>query len=227
MVVNVGLLVAQIAGLALAFGLVLFLAAGAIAWLSGWIFLALFFSFVVVLTVWLYQNNPGLLKERMRGPSSDQKTWDKRLLALTGILFFAWLLLMPLDAVRFGWSKVPVALQVVGALILLGSFYVFFITFRENAFLSPLARIQTDRGQTVVSTGPYSVVRHPMYAGFVLFALGTPLLLGSWYGLGLGLLLVGMVARRAVLEEHMLRTELPGYEAYLRRVTYRLVPRVW
>ena len=123
---------------------------------------------------------------------------------LTGVLFFAWLILMPLDAVRFQWSQVPVWLQVVGAMVLLGSFSLFFLTFRENSYLSPVVRIQEERGQTVVSTGPYHYVRHPMYAAFVLLVLGTPLLLGSWYGILLGLILVVMVARRAVLEERTL-----------------------
>ncbi|HLZ08603.1 MAG TPA: isoprenylcysteine carboxylmethyltransferase family protein, partial [Chloroflexota bacterium] len=136
MSVNVAQLVAQIVGLALVFGLALFLAAGTIAWLAGWILLALFFGFVLAITLWLYRNNPGLLKERMRGPSADQKSWDKALLLVTGVLFLAWLVVMPLDAVRFGWSVLPVALQVVGAFVLVGSFYVFFVTFRENAFLS-------------------------------------------------------------------------------------------
>ena len=109
----------------------------------------------------------------------------------------------------------------------MGSFYLFYLTFRENSFLSPAVRIQTERAQTVVSTGPYAYVRHPMYAGFVLFTLGTTLLLGSWYGLLGGLLLIGMVARRAVLEERALQEELEGYSAYMTRVRYRFVPHLW
>src|SRR5258708_39862364 len=101
--VNVRLLVAQIVGMVLVFGAALFLAAGTIVWLSGWIFLVLFFGFVIVLTVWLYRHHPALLKERMRAPAEDQKTWDKILLAITGVLFLSWLFLMPLDAVRFQW----------------------------------------------------------------------------------------------------------------------------
>ena len=226
-VVNRPFLEAQILSLAGVFALALFLPAGTVSWTAGWVYLLLFFSFVSILSRWLLQNNPSLLKERMTGFTSDQKSWDKIFILVTGILFFSWLVLMPLDAVRFRWSSVPVWLQVVGAAILVGSFIVFFVTFRENSYLSPVVRIQEERGQVVVSTGLYQYVRHPMYAGFGLFAFGTSLVLGSWYGLLGGLILVGVVARRAVLEERVLRKELPGYASYMARVTYRLVPHVW
>jgi protein-S-isoprenylcysteine O-methyltransferase Ste14 len=228
MTVNRTLLATQIIGMALVFALALFLPAGTLAWPAGWVFLLLFFGFVIALSLWLLKHNPGLLTERMTGVGkADQKAWDKVFLGLVSLLFVAWLILMPLDAVRFRWSQLPVWLQVVGVLVLLGSFALFFLTFRENAYLSPAVRIQTDRGQTVVSSGPYHYVRHPMYAAFLLFVLGTALVLGSWYGLLFGLTLVFAVARRAVLEERTLRQELDGYDAYMAQVEYRLIPRVW
>ena len=98
------------------------------------------------------------------------------------IVFLVWLVLMPLDAVRFHWSRMAAWLQVVGAIVLLCSYYIFYLTCRENPYLSGVVRIQEDRGQTVVSTGPYHRVRHPMYAGGFLYFLGTALLLGSWCG---------------------------------------------
>ena len=226
--VNVKMLVGQIVGLFVVFALALFIPAGTIAWPAGWIFLVLFFGFVVTISLWLLKYDPGLLKERMSGTiQADQKAWDKVFIVLTSVLFLAWLILMPLDAVRFHWSQMPIWLQGVGAIVLLYSFYLFYLTFRENSYLSPVVRTQSDRGQTVVSTGPYHYVRHPMYAGFVLFTLGTTLLLGSWYGLLVGLILVSMVARRAVLEERMLQEELQGYETYMAQVKYRLIPHVW
>ncbi len=228
MTVNVKLLMAQIVGLFVVFALFLFLPAGTFGWPAGWVFLILFFGFVVAVSLWLLKNNPDLLKERMSGTIQlEQKTWDKISQTLTGMLFFVWLVLMPLDAVRFHGSSMPVWLQGVGAIILLGVFGLFFLTFRENSYLSPVVRVQEERGQTVVSTGPYHYVRHPMYSAFVLLLPGTALLLASWYGLLLGIILVGMVARRAVLEEHTLRDELPGYAAYMDQVKYRLIPYVW
>ena len=121
----------------------------------------------------------------------------------------------------------PEWLQIVGAFVLLGSFYLFYRTFRENPYLSPVVRIQKDRGQTVVTTGPYNYVRHPMYSGFLLFVIGTSLMLGSLYGLIFGLLLVGVAGWRAVMEERTLKKELRGYDAYMAQVKYRLIPYLW
>lgn len=221
-------LVTQVAGMAVVFALVLFLPAGTLAWPAAWIFLGLMFGFTIGLSIWLLRFNPELLVERMTGVGrADQEAWDKILLAITAVVFFGWLVVMALDAGRFRWSRVPPWLQGLGAFLLGASFYVFFLTFRENAFLSPAVRIQTDRAHAVVSTGPYRSVRHPMYAGFVLYAVGTPLLLGSWWGLAGAALLVGIVARRAVLEERVLRARLAGYDAYMERVRYRFLPGVW
>jgi protein-S-isoprenylcysteine O-methyltransferase Ste14 len=111
--------------------------------------------------------------------------------------------------------------------VLIGAFYLFFLTFRENSYLSPVVRIQKERGHRVVSTGPYHYVRHPMYAGFLLFMTGTPLLLGSWYGVVLGLAFMLVLARRAILEERTLQNELRGYADYMTQVKYRLIPFIW
>ena len=121
---------------------------------------------------------------------------------------------MPLDTVRFRWSQMPTWFQVLGALFLVCSFYPY-LTFRENPYLSPGVRLQTERGQTVISTGFYRYVRHPMYATFIIFMVATTLLLESWYGLLLWLILVIGIAFRAVQEERMLRAELPGYNPYM------------
>jgi protein-S-isoprenylcysteine O-methyltransferase Ste14 len=228
MTVSLKMLTAQIVGMFVVFALALFLAAGTIAWPAGWAFLVLFFGFTIALSRWLITNNPGLLTERMTGIGKpDQKTWDKVFFAFANVVFLAWLILMPLDAVRFHWSQVPGWLQVVAVLLLLCSFYLFFLTFRANGYLSPAVRIQSDRGQTVVSTGPYHYVRHPMYATAIIFLVGTTLLLGSWYGLILILLLVVGIAFRAVQEERTLRAELLGYDAYMAEVKYRLIPYLW
>jgi len=227
MQVNVKLLIGQSAALFVLFALALFLPAGTIAWLAGWIFLGLFFGFYLAVTVWLFQHNPGLVQERMHLSTSDQQGWDQVLFPLIFVLFFVWLILMALDAVRFQWSQVPVWLQIVRIILLVCSFYLLFLTFQENSYLSPVVRIQEERGQTVISTGPYHYVRHPMYAAIVIFMAGTALLIGSWYGIVLGLILGVILARRAVLEERTLRAELPGYGAYMAQVKYRLIPYVW
>jgi protein-S-isoprenylcysteine O-methyltransferase Ste14 len=220
-------LIKQFAGTFLAFALALFLPAGTLAWLAGWIFLVLFFGFYLAVNVWLFGHNPGLLQERMRLGTSDQQGWDKLLFPLLLFLPFTWLMFMSFDAVRVHWSLLPIWVELIGALVLLCSFYLLFLTFRENSYLSPVVRIQEERGHVVVSTGPYHYVRHPMYAAMLVFVVGTSLLLGSGYGLLLGLLFIVVLARRAVLEERTLRDNLYGYAAYMKQVKYRIIPYIW
>jgi protein-S-isoprenylcysteine O-methyltransferase Ste14 len=225
---NLKMLAAQIAGMFSVIGLVLFLAAGTIAWIAGWTFLLLFFVFTVAISGWLLKHNPGLLTERLTGTGkAGQKSWDKVFFVIAQLYFLGWLVLMPLDAVRFHWSHMPLWIQVIGTLLLLSSFPLFFLTFRENAFLSPAVRLQSERGQAVVSTGHYRFVRHPMYATAILFLTGTTLLLGSWFGLIMALGLVVGIAVRALQEERALAAELPGYDDYLAKVKYRFIPHVW
>ena len=188
----------------------------------------LFAGFTVTVTRWLLCNNPGLLAERMTGIGKpNQPTWDKIFFVAVEVFYLAWLVLMPLDAIRFHWSRMPIWLQVLGGVILLSSFYLFFLTFKENPYLSPAVRVQSERGQRVISTGVYGYVRHPMYAAVIPFTVGTTLLLGSWYGLLFGLILVAAIAFRAVREERVLQAELPGYDAYMTHAKYRLIPYVW
>ena len=225
--INIKLLIGQTVTLFVLFALALFLPTGTLAWLNGWIYIVLFFGFFVGINIWLFKHNPGLLQERMSLGRSDQKGWDKVIFPLLLILPFAWLVFISFDAVRLHWSPVSIWLQVIGTVILLCSFYLFFLTFRENSYLSTVVRIQEDRGHTVVSTGPYHYVRHPMYAGFLLYMVGTPLFLGSLYGVLLGLTFMLVLARRAVLEESMLQKELLGYANYMTQVKYRLIPYIW
>lgn len=207
-------------------GAALFWPAGTVHWLAGWSFFVVFTAASLLLTRWLLVHNPDLLAERMR-IGKNQKGWDKIFLVLIYLLFTGWWVSMPLDAVRFQSSHVPLALRVLGVPLTLASFYGLFATFRENPFLSGVVRIQDDRGHKVVSTGPYRFVRHPMYASVFLWVLGTPLWLGSWWGVAMALLFMIVLCVRAVLEERTLARELPGYDEYARRVRYRVIPYVW
>jgi len=227
MQINLKRFVVQSLVLFVLFALSLFLPAGTLAWPVGWIYLVLFFGFFLGINAWLFRYNPGLLQERMSLRRADQKGWDKLLFPVLLFMPFAWLVFISFDAVRFQWSPVPAWIQGAGAVLLLCSFTLFFLTFQANSYLSTVVRIQEERGHTVVSTGPYRHVRHPMYAAFLLYMLGTPLLLGSWYGVLLGLVFMLVLARRAVLEEGTLRQELQGYADYMARVRYRILPYVW
>ena len=205
----------------------LFLAAGTLLWPAGWIYLILLYGWLFIGILLLLKYNPGLLAERINVSPPNQKAWDKGFVVLLDLFLFAWLILMPLDAVRFHWSQMPLWLQVVGAIALVVSFVLMSLVFRENSYLSATVRVQQERGQTVISTGPYHLVRHPMYAGGLFMFLGTPLLLGSWYGLLLFVLFLPALFVRILLEERTLRQELPGYEEYMKQVKYRLVPYIW
>lgn len=191
-------------------------------------FLAISFTGGTAMTVWLLKANPELLHERLTGLGKPgRKDWDKRIMAVLIPLYVVWVVVMPLDAVRFHWSHIPIWAQAVGGLLFCVLYYMLFLVYRENSFLSRAMRIQKDRGQTVISTGPYRSVRHPMYAGFVVQFIGASLLLGSWVGVLVGLLFMIVAARRAVMEEAMLREELPGYVDYMTHVKYGLIPYVW
>jgi protein-S-isoprenylcysteine O-methyltransferase Ste14 len=226
--VNVRLLVAEFVAMLVVTAAILFVAAGTIAWPAGWAFLGVTFVPSAVGYWWLVRRDPGLVAERMTGlDKSDHSRWDRSFVLVACVLMIGWLVVMPLDAVRFRWSHVPAPVQVAGAVLLLGSFWLHFLVFRENSYLSPALRVQSERGQTLVDTGPYRYVRHPMYTSLVGVMASASLMLGSWFGL-LGCLAVAVaVAVRAMGEEGMLMRQLPGYDAYMTRVKYRLVPFVW
>jgi protein-S-isoprenylcysteine O-methyltransferase Ste14 len=209
-------------------GAVLFSAAGTVNWPQAWAMLAILGANGLLSGVSLARNNPDVVRERMRGPiQKEQKPWDKALLLVVFALFAAQHVVAGLDAVRFHTSDMPVWLNVVGALALAFGLYIFHVVVRENSYASAVVRVQSERGHQVISTGPYAWVRHPMYAGAIFYFVGMGLLLGSWYAVAIGVVLVGLFGVRAVWEEQTLIDELPGYADYAQRVRYRLVPRVW
>jgi protein-S-isoprenylcysteine O-methyltransferase Ste14 len=210
------------------FAALLLVSAGTLLWPAGWVFLAIFFGFALAIVLWLAREDPELLAERMSSPvQRGQPLWDKVFVAAVMVFFVAWLIVMPLDAVRFGWSEVPDWLQILGALGLVLSLYIMFLTFRENAYLALVVKLQEERGQRVVSTGPYRYVRHPMYASMFLFFPAAALLLGSWWGLLPCAVLLSLLVWRIPLEERVLENGLAGYDEYERNVRYRLIPHVW
>ena len=151
---------------------------------------------------------------------------DKLLVVSLIALFVLWFVLMGLDR-RYGWSSVPLWLQALGAIGVFLSVYLGYLTFRANSFASPVVKIQTERAHSVITTGPYAYVRHPMYAGALFHFIGLPLLLGSWLGLAFLPAFIGLFAIRIGIEERTLRTALKGYDDYAARVRYRIIPRIW
>jgi protein-S-isoprenylcysteine O-methyltransferase Ste14 len=207
--------------------LLLFAPAGTLAWPQAWVYLAAMGGGSILVSAWLYVHDPALLRQRMAAPvQRAQPLWDRIFMICLMIYFMVWFAVMGLDA-RFGWSQMPLWLEVVGALALLWTNYAFWVVFRANSYAAPVVKIQEERGQTIITTGPYAIVRHPLYASAIGFALGTPLLLGSWVGFALGTLMIFAFGYRAVGEEATLTAQFPDYADYASRVRYRLIPFVW
>ncbi len=206
----------------------LFISAGTANWPGAWIFIAAMLAESVIAIRMLARDDPQLLEQRLALPvQRGQKTWDKILMSTFAVLFIAWLPLMAIDAVRFHWSDVPLWLNWLGGGGLAISFYFVYLTLRENSYAVPVVRIQKERGQQVITTGPYRIVRHPLYASVMIFFPAVALLLGSWYGVAVAALMMALLAVRTGLEDLTLATELDGYADYAAKVCYRLIPGVW
>jgi protein-S-isoprenylcysteine O-methyltransferase Ste14 len=211
--------------LALVMSVLLFAAAGTVRYWQGWLFLAVFFGASVILTADLARHDPALLRRRLAGgPIAEPEAKQKMIMTFASAGFLG-LLLVPAFDHRFGWSHVAVPGVIAGAILVALGFVVIFRVFRENTFTS--ARVEIAREQRVITTGPYALVRHPMYAGALLYLLGMPLALGSYWGL---LMLVPMTAAvlwRLFDEEARLARGLPGYAEYQRSVRWRLIPGIF
>jgi len=209
------------------FGAILFLAAGRLDWLAGWIYLGMNALTQVLSAVVLIPRQSGMLAERSR-VREGTKGWDRFLapaIALVGTL--AVLVTAGLDA-RFGWSA-PIRSGVWGLGLALAFSSQMFVLWAmaSNPFFALTVRLQDDRGHTVVSSGPYRLVRHPGYLGSVLYNLACPLVLGSMWAFLPALLTIVLLFVRSGLEDRTLQAELPGYREYAASVRYRLIPGVW
>ena len=217
----------QTAGALTLSALLMFLPAGTFAWPQGCLFLALFFGLSQAMGLWLLRTDPALLAARMRSPlSGDQAPRDRVVIVAILAGFVAWSVFMALDAKRFGWSHAPAWAQVVGAVLIVAALLGMEVL-RVNTFAATTIQLQAERGQTVISSGPYALVRHPMYAFALFLMVGAPLLLGSLWGLAWLGLFVPLLVARALGEEAMLTAGLEGYADYAHRVRFRMVPGIW
>jgi len=215
----------SLAALALVMGLLIFVPAGTLRFWQAWLFLAVFFAAATLVTRDLMTRDPALLERRMHGGPTAEKEPAQRIIMVFASLGFISLLVVPGLDRRFGWSSVPVLVVVAGDVLTAVGFFLVSRVYRANPFL--FATIEVARDQRVITTGPYAIVRHPMYAFSSVYLLGTPLALGSWWGLaGLGLMLPFLIWR-LLDEEDLLARQLPGYREYQQRVRHRLVPGVW
>ncbi|MEC5408721.1 isoprenylcysteine carboxylmethyltransferase family protein [Paraburkholderia sp. MPAMCS5] len=210
-------------------GVLLFGAAGTLAWPAAWWYVIELGALSLWIGVWLARHDPDLLAERLAPPMQKQQSgWDRHFMMGVALVWCAWLIVMGLDAVRFRWSApLPVALTSLGSLCVFLCIFMCRFVFQANSFAAPVVKIQTSRGHKVIDSGPYARVRHPMYAAALLFFVGTPLLLGSWWGLAFVPVMAGGLGWRAVREERVLAAALDGYPDYMKRVRFRFVPFIW
>lgn len=204
---------------------VLFGAAGTLDYWQAWLFLAVFIACSVGLGLYFVRHDPALVERRMRaGPAAEQEPAQRIIIALLLAGLLAMLVLAAFDR-RWHWSEVPAWLTILADFGIVGSFVIFFFVMKQNSYAASTVRVEG--GQTVISTGLYGLVRHPMYAGALSLMLPMPLALGSYWALMLLIPLLPILVWRLLDEERVLRRDLPGYAAYCERVRYRLVPGLW
>lgn len=212
------------------FGLALMWPAGTWRWWEAWVLVGLWTVFGVVLVSFLLRHDPALLAERLKlvPLHKDQKAWDKVLMALFLIAGIALYLIPGFDVVRYGWSEpLPLWMRLAAMLVHLPCFVLLGWVMRENTYLSQVVKIDAKRGHHVITTGPYALVRHPMYSVMIVLLFAVPVALGSRYALILAAFLTGLLVVRTYFEDRTLHAELPGYPDYAAQTSYRLVPGVW
>ena len=202
-----------------------FVFAGTVQYWQAWLYLAVFFTSSLAMTIYLMRNDPRLLERRSKGgPMAERRTTQKIIMSFVSAGFVALLIVPALDR-RFGWSTAPASISLLGDVIFVMSSLLIIRVFRENTFAA--STIAVEPGQTVISTGPYAHVRHPMYAAGILMLTALPLSLGSWWGLIVFIPLLPALIWRLLDEEEFLKNNLAGYVDYCDRVKWRLVPFVW
>jgi protein-S-isoprenylcysteine O-methyltransferase Ste14 len=211
--------------LMLVLALALFLPAGSLTFWQAWVYLTVFAICTTLITIYLFRYDQELLARRVQaGPTAETQKSQQIIQSLASIFFIALFIVPGLDF-RFHWSNVPPVVSIISDAIVALGFYIVFLVFKENTYTS--ATIEVAEAQKVISSGPYHVVRHPMYAGAFVLLLFTPLALGSWVAIPLPIPLILVIIARLLAEEKFLASNLTGYEAYRQKVQYRLVPFVW
>ena len=203
-------------------GILIFLPTGTLAYTYGWLLIGLLFAPMLIAGFIMWNKSPDFLKKRLNGKEKQGK--QKGVLALSGLMFITGFVVAGLDF-RFSWSNMPAWVVIMASVLFLIAYALYAEVMRENAYLS--RTIQVEEGQTVVDTGLYGIVRHPMYAVTILLFLMMPLVLGSWYALIAFAFYPAIIIVRLKDEEELLTRELSGYAEYKQKVKYRIIPFVW
>ena len=211
------------------FAVLLFLPAGTFDWPGAWILLAVILVVSVMSLISIARINTGLLEERFKPPiQKGQPFADKVVLSLLLASLVGLMVFIPLDVFRFHLLDKPgILISSLGLLLFIAGWWIMTLALRENAFAAPVVKYQQERDQTVITTGVYSIVRHPMYAGTIPWLVGMALWLQSYAAALLVVIPILLLAVRILIEEEFLKRELKGYDAYMKKVRYRLIPFVW
>jgi protein-S-isoprenylcysteine O-methyltransferase Ste14 len=216
---------AGVLGVGVVLALLMFLPAWTLAYPQGWLYLLAFLGGTTAVTIYLARNDLGLLESRNEaGPTAETDKTQQVIQSIASLFFVAMFVVAALDF-RFGWSEVPLWLCVVGDALVLVGLWIVYRVFKVNSFTA--GTIKVDEEQPLIQSGPYGVVRHPMYSGAILLVLATPIALGSWWALLCAVPMCLAIAARGFEEEKLLVAELAGYEAYREKVRYRILPYVW
>jgi protein-S-isoprenylcysteine O-methyltransferase Ste14 len=206
-------------------GLTIFLPAWTLDYWQAWILVAIFFACTLAVTLYLMKNDPKLLERRVKaGVGAEQERSQNIIQAFAALVFIAIFVVSALDH-RFSWSTVPPSLIALGDVLIVLGFYLVFLVFKENTFAS--GTIEVGAEQKVIATGPYALVRHPMYVGALVMLVGVPLALGSLWGLIAIVPMVAVLIARLLDEEKFLAKNLAGYSEYQGKVRHRLLPLIW
>lgn len=206
-------------------GILLFLPAGTFDYWQAWVFLIAFNGAGLVIILYLAARDPQLLARRMSvKPVAGVTASEKISISLSSLGFVALLIFPALDH-RSGWSTVPTSVSIVADVVFALGWLIIFFVFKENTFTATFVRVEAE--QTVTTTGPYAIVRHPMYSGSLLYVLAMPVALGSWWSLLIVLLMMPSAIWRIFSEESLLKKQLAGYTDYTQKVRYRIIPFVW
>lgn len=212
------------------FAIALMWPAGIWHWWEAWVLVALWTAFGLVMIPYLQRHDPELLAERLKlAPlHKDQKVWDKVIMLLFFISGIALYIVPGFDVVRYEWSeRLPVWMRVFAIALHLPCFVMLGWVMRENTYLAQVVKIDKERGHQVITTGPYELVRHPMYTIVIVLLFAVPVALGSRYALIVAVFLTVLLIVRTYLEDRTLQVELPGYSEYATHTLYRLIPGVW
>lgn len=209
------------------YGAMIFLPAGTLEWPEAWVYLIVQLGSMGVIAVWLWRHDPDLLKERLSMGDKGAKKWDSYVRASFFLIIVAFFYVAAVDATNYHWSAVPMWMKSLGVAGLIVIMTWMAWVMKENSYLSRVVRIQRERGQKVVTTGPYAFVRHPMYAGFLWYLPTISLTLGSYYAMLVAIPFDSVLIVRTYLEDKTLQRELDGYKEYTQKTRYRLIPKIW